>query len=184
MAVKIRGAAAAILSSLLLAAILMATTAAAAAEQRSIAFLGVVFQNDNAAYEPTTAAEKARIAALEQQFIKELADTGRFAFVPVGGDIRKAIDAGPELGACAGCESEFGRKVGAGEVAWIKVQKVSNLILNMTVHMVDVTTEKPVFMHSVDIRGNTDEMWSRSLTFLIKYYLKPSFEKVATGPGL
>ena len=30
------------------------------------------------------------------------------------------------------------------------------------------------FVRSVDIRGNTDESWSRSLTYLVKNYLLPT----------
>ena len=42
--------------------------------------------------------------------------------------------------------------------------KVSNLILNMNVYLADVASQKMAFVHSVDIRGNTDESWMRSLT--------------------
>jgi hypothetical protein len=37
------------------------------------------------------------------------------------------------------------------------VQKVSDLILNLNVYMTDVAARKLAFVHSVDIRGNTDE---------------------------
>ena len=37
--------------------------------------------------------------------------------------------------------------------------------------MVDVAAGKLVFVHSVDIRGNTDESWTRGITYLVKNYL-------------
>ena len=66
---------------------------------------------------------------------------------------------------------EFGKELGAELIAWITVQKVSNLILNMNVYMADVATEKMTFVRSADIRGNTDESWTRSLNYLLKNYL-------------
>ena len=58
--------------------------------------------------------------------------------------------------------------------AWIVVQKVSDLILNINVYMADVATGKLAFVHSVDIRGDTDESWTRGLTYLVKNYLLPA----------
>jgi uncharacterized protein DUF2380 len=54
----------------------------------------------------------------------------------------------------------------AERVARCWVQKVSNLILNLNI---EVSTEKgePVYMTSVDIRGNTDEAWLRGVRRLV-----------------
>jgi hypothetical protein len=62
---------------------------------------------------------------------------------------------------------------GAEPIAWITVQKVSNLILDMNVYIADVATGKMTFVHSVDIRGNTDQAWTRSLPYLLESYLLP-----------
>ena len=70
-----------------------------------------------------------------------------------------------------GCEFNYGKQLGADYAAWIVVQKVSDLILNMNVYMADVGARKLVFVHSVDIRGNTNESWTRGLTYLLKNYL-------------
>lgn len=42
-------------------------------------------------------------------------------------------------------------------MAWVTVQKVSNLILNINVYMGDVANDKMTFIKSVDVRGNTDD---------------------------
>jgi hypothetical protein len=84
------------------------------------------------------------------------------------------IAAGQTLGECGGCELDFGAKLGVDEIAWINVQKVSNLILNLNVYMADVKAKKMTFVRSVDIRGNTDESWTRSLNYLVENYLLPS----------
>ena len=46
------------------------------------------------------------------------------------------------------------------------VQKVSNLILNINLYVMDADGEERA--HSADIRGNTDEAWRRGLDWLIR----------------
>lgn len=47
------------------------------------------------------------------------------------------------------------------------MQKVSDLILNLDLAVHDVVTGRMVRGGSVDIRGNTDESWSRDLRVLL-----------------
>lgn len=140
-------------------------------DPQSVAFLGVRFINDNEALEPTTDAERARIKKIAQIFRTQLEDSGRYRFVAVAAAIEARIAAGQPIGECGGCEIQIGKELGAELIAWITVQKVSNLILNLNVYMADVATEKMTFMRSVDIRGNTDRSWTRSLNYLLKNYL-------------
>ena len=142
-----------------------------AADVRSVAFLGVHLQNDNEAYEPTSDAERGRMAKVEELFKGSLEASGRFKFVPTPPEVRAKIVAGQTIGECGGCEIDYGRALGSDVIAWINVQKVSNLILNMNVYMADVAAQKMTFVRSVDIRGNTDESWTRSLNYLVKNYL-------------
>lgn len=138
---------------------------------RSVAMLGVFLQNDNEGYEPTSDAERARMGALDTQFRSMLEASGPFKFVAVPPEVTAQIKAGQTIGECGGCEIEFGKKLGADTITWVRVQKISNLILNMNVYVADVASNKMLFLHSVDIRGNTDESWSRSMTFLLKNYM-------------
>jgi hypothetical protein len=48
------------------------------------------------------------------------------------------------------------------------VQKVPTLILNINAPILDVASGRIVAGGSVDIRGNTDESWSRGLTHLVR----------------
>ena len=48
------------------------------------------------------------------------------------------------------------------------VQKVSNLIINMNIYLHDVQTGKPIAAMSADMRGNTDESWTRTMDWLIR----------------
>jgi hypothetical protein len=138
---------------------------------KTVAMLGVQFLNDHEDLEPTTGAERARLASIEQLFKSELEASGRYRFAPVDAAIATKIAAGPEFGSCGGCEFNYGKELGGDLAAWIVVQKVSDLILNLNVYMGDVQARKLTFVHSVDIRGNTDESWKRGLIYLVKNYL-------------
>ena len=145
-----------------------------AADARTVAMLGIFLQNDNEGYEPTSDAERARMTALEAQFKSALEQSGQYKFVSVTPGMKAKIAAGQEIGNCGGCDVDFGKAAGADTIAWVRVQKISNLIMNMNVYVADVTTNKMLFQHSVDIRGNTDESWSRSMAYLLKNYMFPA----------
>jgi uncharacterized protein DUF2380 len=138
---------------------------------KSVALLDVHFLNDHADLEPTTDAERARIALIASVFKAKLETSGRYHFISIPADAASKIAAGPEVGACGGCEFGYGKELGADYVGWIVVQKVSDLILNINVYMADVAARKLAFVHSVDIRGDTDESWTRGITYLVKNYL-------------
>jgi hypothetical protein len=144
---------------------------APAAAPTRVAFLGVQFLNDNATLEPTTAAERSRIATLAKSFQAMLEASGRFKFVTVPAAAQAKINNGPVVGSCGGCEFAYGAQLGGQWAAWLVVQKVSNLILNINVYMGDVATGKLTFVHSVDIRGNTDESWAHGIKYLVTNYL-------------
>jgi hypothetical protein len=148
-----------------------AAGAAAPDSVKSVALLNVQFLNDHADLEPTTNAERARLASIDALFTARLEASGRYTFVSIPAKTRSKMAAGPEIGACGGCEFDYGKQLGADYAAWIVIQKVSDLILNMNVYMADVAARRVIFVHSVDIRGDTDESWSRGLTYLLKNYL-------------
>ena len=141
---------------------------------KSVALLNVQFLNDHEDLQPTTGAERARLALIASLFKAKLEASGRYTFVSIPADAAARISTGPEVGACGGCEFGYGKALGADEVAWIVVQKVSDLILNINVYIADVAAGKLAFVHSVDIRGNTDKSWSHGVTYLVKNYLLPA----------
>src|SRR5271163_1032522 len=120
----------------------LAAAAAPSEPAKSVAFLGVQFLNDHEDLEPTTSAERARLALIASLFKAKLEASGRYTFVSIPADAAAKISAGPEVGACGGCEFGYGKELGADTVAWIVVQKVSDLILNINVYMADVATGK------------------------------------------
>ena len=105
----------------------------------------------------------ARLARLDTQLRDELARSGRYTPVAIA-----AEPGGRTLWSCNGCEADQARHAEArfSVVGW--VQKVSNLILNINLVIRDVATGERVAGGSVDIRGDTDESWTRGLSYLLR----------------
>lgn len=159
------------LLALVLTVLAQASSTSAFASAQTVAFLGLRLQNDNAALEPTTDAEKRRIKLVEKEFTHRLEASGRYRVLPMPADVANKIESQQAPGECNGCEVAYAKEIGGDVVAWLTVQKVSNLILNLNLFMGDVASNKMTFVHSVDIRGNTDESWTRSLDYLLTNYL-------------
>lgn len=99
-------------------------------------------------------------AALKADLAKryELVDTEK---------LQPALAGVVSIRGCNGCELDLARGVGAQQVAYGWVQKVSNLILNINLVIEDVASGRTLHAGSVDIRGNTDESWTRGLKYLL-----------------
>jgi hypothetical protein len=124
----------------------------------------------NSSPEPTSPEETARLKNMDAALTKALAESGQYQPVdlaPIAADFSAVRD----IHDCNGCEIDLAKKAGAkyAVVAW--AQKVSNLILNLNVRIEDVDTGQVVKAGSADIRGNTDESWSRGLKYLLKEYV-------------
>ncbi|MEO5660294.1 MAG: DUF3280 domain-containing protein [Polaromonas sp.] len=115
-------------------------------------------------------AQKARLAMISQQL--------RAAFIE--NRLYKVIDNTPAapliadlesrfaLHDCNGCDVDIGLALNADRVMTAWVQKVSNLILNINIQIRDVKSGLIMLNKSVDIRGNTDESWSRGIRFMVR----------------
>ena len=156
-------------------------SAEAAGEPTQTAVLNTYFQNDHAEWVPTTDAERSRMTAMVDTFKSMLVKSGKYSFKAVDPAIQDRIAKDQKMGECGGCEARYGKEVGVDQVAWIEVQKVSELILNVNVYMTDVKTGKLAFMKSVDLRGNNDESWQHSIKFLVKRYMLNPEQYTQTG---
>jgi hypothetical protein len=108
--------------------------------------------------------EQARLASLGEELRKRLMQTRRFEVVDIAPVAAKAHSA--NLQNC-GCDAQLARELGAQLAITGWVQKVSNLILNMNIVVRDAETGKLVAGMGVDMRGNTQESWSRALNYLV-----------------
>jgi hypothetical protein len=121
-------------------------------------------------------AEEARLERISEQLRKELADSGKFQVL----DISPVRDAArhSNLQACGGCDLKLAGQLGADLAITGLVQKVSNLIINLNVYVRDVKTGNMITAASADMRGNTDESWTRTMSYLIRNrLLAPNYGK-------
>jgi len=126
--------------------------------------------------EGARADEQERLARLSDQLRQLLRDSGRFSFVditPIASEAQAS-----NLQACGGCDMRLARRIGAELAITGTVQKVSNLILNMNIYVRDASSGATILAMSADMRGNTDETWSRTLDWLVRNRL------LAPGYGL
>lgn len=112
------------------------------------------------------AGEQDRLMRAGQQLRKELAESGKFKVLDIAPV--SAAAHGSNLQACGGCDVQLALKLGADLAMTGVVQKVSALILNISVYVRDAHTGRLIAPMSVDMRGNTDESWSRAMSYLIR----------------
>lgn len=110
--------------------------------------------------------EQGRLMRAGDQVRKALADSGRFTVLDIA-PVNVAAH-GSNLQACGGCEVALARQLGADLVITGTVQKVSNVILNINFYLRDVHTGRLVTAMSADMRGNTDESWTRAADYLLR----------------
>ena len=113
--------------------------------------------------------EQARLARTSDQLRRRLAEHDGFTVAdvaPVAAEARAN-----NLQSCGGCDTRLAKQVGADLVVTGTVQKVSNLILNMNIYIREVDSGRMVAAASADLRGNTDESWSRALVWLLRHRL-------------
>ncbi|MEA2777525.1 MAG: hypothetical protein QOF90_2931 [Acetobacteraceae bacterium] len=153
---------------------LLAGTGAAAREPSSTAIFG--FSLDDTSLQGETqgprADEAKRLAALNAQLRDILARSGCCTASDLG-DVQQRAR-GMDMRTCDGCDVDLARKLDAKISVTGWVQKVSNLILNINVVARSVSTGRVIEAGSVDIRGNTDESWSRGLSYLLRERLHPA----------
>jgi Protein of unknown function (DUF2380) len=112
------------------------------------------------------ADEHDRLLRIGDVVRKELGESGKFRIVDIAPVNAAAHQS--NLQACGGCDVKLARQLDADLDMTGVVQKVSNLILNVNVYLRDVHTGRLVAAASVDMRGNTDESWSRATRYLIR----------------
>ena len=138
---------------------------------RSIAVLQVELldeQNNPA----TKAAQEVRLRDALLQLREELRARGLYRVVDPGAaaqGLQESLRAQQEFFyRCDDCAVQVGQQLGVDLVMTPWVQKVSELILNFNVQIVDVAAGKVIFSKSVDMRGNADESWTRAVRYLVR----------------
>lgn len=118
--------------------------------------------------------EQARLILISDQVRKGLAGSGKFAVVDISPVNTAAHNS--NLQACGECDVDFARKLGADLAITGVVRKVSTLILSLIIYVRDARTGQQVTAMSADFRGNTDESWTRTASFLLRNrLLEPNY---------
>jgi hypothetical protein len=113
--------------------------------------------------------EHERLMRAGEQLRKELAESGKFELLDISPINAAAHNS--NLLACGGCDVRFAQQLGADLYIIGVVQKVSELILIMSIHVRDANTGLLVSAMNADLRGNSDETWSRATTYLVHHRL-------------
>src|SRR5215813_1843403 len=110
--------------------------------------------------------EQDRLVRVGDQLRKELGESGKFQLLDISPVNTAAHQS--NLQACGGCDVKLAQQLDADLFITGVVQKVSNLILNINVYLRDARTGRLVAAASADMRGNTDESWSRATHYLVR----------------
>jgi len=122
------------------------------------------------------ADEQRRIADISRQLRGALAADGGLRVVDLGSVQARAHAV--HLQECGGCDGDLAAAAGARLSITGTVQKVSNLILNMSIYVRDVASGRVLAAMNADMRGNTNESWSRTLDWLVRNRLRPALDRV------
>ena len=109
--------------------------------------------------------EHERLMRAGEQLRKELAESGKFQLLDIL-PVNAAAHAS-NLQACGGCDVHFAQQLGADLYITGVMHKVSELILIMSIYLRDAHTGHLVSAMNAHLRGNSDESWSRAMTFLL-----------------
>lgn len=110
--------------------------------------------------------EHVRLLRISSQLRDELRQSSRFELLDMTSTNAAAHE--KNLQACGGCDVQMAQQIGADLALTGTVQKISNLILNMTMYLRSAHTGRLVATMNADFRGNTDESWSRALSYLVR----------------
>lgn len=110
--------------------------------------------------------EHARLLLISNQLRDAVRSSGRFDVLDMTSINAAAHE--KNLQACGGCDVQMAQKIGADLTVTGTVQKISNLILNMTIYLRSARTGRLVTVMNADFRGNTDESWSRAVSYLAR----------------
>jgi hypothetical protein len=110
--------------------------------------------------------EQQRLMGVGDQLRNELGGSGKFRIVDIAPVNAAAHQS--NLQACGGCDAKLARELGAELYITGVVQKVSNLILNINVYLHDAQSGRLVTAASADMRGNTEESWTRATRYLVR----------------
>ncbi len=113
------------------------------------------------------ADEQERLKLISGQLRELLGASDRYSIIDTAPAAQQIADGG-NWQDCTGCDIKIAQLLGAQLAVTGRVQKVSNLILNINIYVRSVDTGKVVQFAGADIRGNTDKSWMRGVSWLVR----------------
>lgn len=110
------------------------------------------------------ADEAARLEMIEAQVAADLTQRGFTLTAPAPGEVARISNPAR----CNGCDTKLAAAKGLDYAITGEIQKVSNLILSLNLHIREAGSGRTLAAGSVDIRGNNDESWQRGFRYLLK----------------
>jgi hypothetical protein len=117
-----------------------------------------------------SAVETARLQRMTQLARQLLSQSGLFEIVDVGASKSKMVTE-HWLRKCNGCDAEAARDLGADMSFVGFFRKISVMEQYLEFRIRDARSGELLNVSQTDLRGETDESWSRALKFLIKHRL-------------
>ncbi|MGF1622592.1 MAG: DUF3280 domain-containing protein [Rhodomicrobiaceae bacterium] len=123
-------------------------------------------------------AETKRLVLVSDLLRDLLGASGKYQVVDTTPAKAAIADAGLIHG-CNGCDVKIAGSLGADRVMTGTVEKVSTLILTISLFERDVASGALLQVATAQIRGNTDESWTRGVRWLVRNRLlaEPKGEK-------
>lgn len=110
--------------------------------------------------------EHARLLQISALLREDISKSDRFEVMEMSA--LNVAAQGRNLQACGGCDVQMAQQIGADLVITGVVQKTSNLILNVSIFLRNAHTGSLIVAMNADMRGNTDESWSRTIHYLTR----------------
>ena len=116
---------------------------------------------------PEETARLQRMTALARQLLSQ---SGLFEIVDGGASTDQRVK-DHWLSKCNGCEADLARALGADLSFLCFFRKISVMEQYLEIRVRDAHTGKLAHVSQADLRGETDQSWSRALKYLMKYHL-------------
>ena len=158
------------LLGLALAAVALAAAPAKAEDApRVAAVFDFEFVNwsQEADYGADNTVEIRRLALISDLLRELLAESGRFELRDTG-PLAERVAAVNSLRGCNGCDAGLARELGAELAITGVVNKVSNMELAIVIRARDAETKKILIEYQAEIRGNTDQSWTRGVSWIVR----------------
>jgi hypothetical protein len=157
-----------------LALLFAATTVASAAPKAAIFPFELIDLSIEGELGGRRTDETQRLALVTEELRRLATQAAGYELVELSG-LKAEIERAAPLHKCGGCEVNFARQVGADLAFTGTVRKVSGLILSLSIQVRDVSNGRLTRVLQADIRGNTDESWTRGIRWLVKNRLLSEF---------